>query len=92
VCTFSFYRFVVNIPFSAQFGTENYNLVWAGRVGFAKVAIQARVPIIPVFTQNIREAFRTVQLGSSFFRRIYDKYKFPLMAVSSTLVIYWEEL
>ena len=45
------------------------------------MATQARVPIIPVFTQNIREAFRTVQLGRNFFRRIYDKYKFPLMAI-----------
>ena len=33
-------------------------------MGFAKIAIEAQVPIIPVFTQNVREAFRTV----SFFR------------------------
>lgn len=45
------------------------------------MAVQARVPVIPVFTQNIREAFRTVQLGRSFFRKIYDKYKFPMMAI-----------
>lgn len=66
---------------AAQFGTEHYNLVWESRVGFAKVAKQANVPIIPVFTQNIREAFRTVQLGRSFFRWIYDKYRFPLMQI-----------
>lgn len=66
---------------TAQFSTHHYNLIWAGRVGFAKVAMQANVPIIPVFTQNIREAFRTLQLGRNFFQRIYDKYKIPLMAI-----------
>ncbi|XP_017461832.1 PREDICTED: transmembrane protein 68-like, partial [Rhagoletis zephyria] len=65
----------------AQFGTEYYELVWSGRVGFAKVAKQAQVPIIPIFTQNIREAFRTVQLGQGFFRWLYDKYRLPLAAI-----------
>lgn len=65
----------------AQFGNHYYNLIWAGRVGFAKVAKQAKVPIIPVFTQNIREAFRTVQIFPNFFRYIYDTYKIPLMVV-----------
>lgn len=65
----------------AQFGNHNYNLIWAGRVGFAKVAKQANVPIIPVFTQNIREAFRTVQIFPNFFRKIYDSYKLPLMLI-----------
>lgn len=66
---------------AAQFGTEYYELVWSGRVGFAKVAKQAQVPIIPIFTQNIREAFRTVQLGQGFFRWLYDKYRLPLAAI-----------
>ncbi|KPM03941.1 transmembrane protein 68-like protein 1 [Sarcoptes scabiei] len=65
----------------AQFGNHYYNLIWSGRVGFAKVAKQAKVPIIPVFTQNIREAFRTVQILPNFFRKIYDTYKIPLMAI-----------
>ncbi|OTF73283.1 hypothetical protein BLA29_012307, partial [Euroglyphus maynei] len=64
-----------------QFGNHNYNLIWSGRVGFAKVAKQANVPIIPVFTQNIREAFRTVQIFPNFFRKIYDLYKLPLMLI-----------
>ena len=34
----------------------------SSRVGFAKIAIEAKVPIIPVFTKNVREAFRTVSL------------------------------
>ncbi len=39
------------------------------------------MPIIPIFTQNIREAFRTVQLGQGFFRWLYDKYRLPLAAI-----------
>lgn len=65
----------------AQFGDENYQLMWGKRVGFAKVAIEAKVPIIPFYTQNIREAFRTVSTGKSFFRKLYDKVKFPVLPI-----------
>lgn len=47
----------------AQFGDERYRLLWKKRLGFAKAAIEARVPVVPVFTQNIREAFRSVAFG-----------------------------
>lgn len=50
----------------AQFGDEYYRLMWGKRIGFAKVAIAAKVPIIPFYTQNIREAFRTVSTGLLF--------------------------
>ena len=65
----------------AQFGTPSYDLVWGSRVGFAKVALQSNVPVIPVFTQNVREAFRTVQFGKRFFKFIYDRYRLPLMFI-----------
>ena len=38
-----------------MFGDANYPVLWQSRVGFAKVAINANKPIIPVFTENIRE-------------------------------------
>ena len=65
----------------AQFGTASYDLVWGSRVGFAKVALQANVPVIPVFTQNVREAFRTFQIGKPIFRFIYDRFRIPLMVI-----------
>ncbi|XP_007443769.1 transmembrane protein 68-like, partial [Python bivittatus] len=43
-----------------NFSDENYNLEWGTRTGFAQVALKSKVPIIPMFTQNIREAYRTV--------------------------------
>ena len=41
--------------FESLFGDSNYPVLWGQRAGFAKVAIQANKPIIPVFTENIRE-------------------------------------
>lgn len=36
--------------FEAQFGNNYYELLWRKRIGFAKVAIEAKAPIIPMFT------------------------------------------
>ena len=60
------------------FSDERYHLIWNQRIGFARVAINAQVPIIPVFTQNIREAFRSVRIFQSFFRRIYERFRLPV--------------
>jgi len=46
--------------YEAQFSDSYYKIEWKSRVGFAKIAIDAKVPVIPIFTQNLREAFRTV--------------------------------
>lgn len=63
----------------ALFSDENYKMIWNGRKGFAKVAIEAKVPIYPVFTQNVREAMRAVKTGRSFLRRLYEWSKLPLV-------------
>jgi len=65
----------------AQFGDNRYQLIWGSRIGFAKVALEAKVPIIPVFTVNLREAFRSLGLGQSFFRTIYDRTRLPLVPI-----------
>ncbi|XP_042320604.1 transmembrane protein 68-like [Sceloporus undulatus] len=41
-----------------NYGDHTYKLVWGKRKGFAQVAIDAKVPIIPIFTQNLREGYR----------------------------------
>ncbi|KAB0791702.1 hypothetical protein PPYR_12883 [Photinus pyralis] len=66
--------------YESQFSHE-YNLLWKNRVGFAKVAINAKVPIIPVFTENVREAYRTLRTGRSFFEKIYNATKFPFTPI-----------
>ncbi|PRD27500.1 UNVERIFIED_CONTAM: Transmembrane protein 68 [Trichonephila clavipes] len=65
----------------AQFGDEEYRLIWGKRIGFAKVALEAQVPIIPVFTQNLREAFRSVKTGSHWLRKIYEKTRLPVVPI-----------
>uniref|UniRef100_A0A6J0VDA1 DGAT1/2-independent enzyme synthesizing storage lipids-like n=1 Tax=Pogona vitticeps TaxID=103695 RepID=A0A6J0VDA1_9SAUR len=42
----------------AVFSDQHYRLLWGKRTGFAQVALEAKVPIIPMFTQNIQEVFR----------------------------------
>ncbi|XP_042110163.1 monoacylglycerol/Diacylglycerol O-acyltransferase isoform X2 [Ovis aries] len=60
----------------ALMSDETYNIVWGNRKGFAQVAIDAKVPIIPMFTQNIREGFRSLG-GTRLFRWLYEKFRYP---------------
>ncbi|KAK0069383.1 transmembrane protein 68 [Biomphalaria pfeifferi] len=63
------------------FGDENYSIIWNKRCGFAKVAIQANVPIIPMFTVNIREAFRTPGWARAWLRGIYERTRLPIVPI-----------
>lgn len=63
----------------AQFSNEYYELVWNGHLGFARAACLGKAPIIPVFTQNVREAYRTMPFFRGFFRKIFEKTKLPLL-------------
>ncbi|XP_031551526.1 transmembrane protein 68-like [Actinia tenebrosa] len=63
----------------ALFSDEYYGMIWNSRKGFAKVAMAAGVPIYPVFTQNVREAIRSVRTGRGFFRKLYEWTKLPLV-------------
>ncbi|XP_023019813.2 DGAT1/2-independent enzyme synthesizing storage lipids isoform X1 [Leptinotarsa decemlineata] len=66
--------------YEAQF-SHHYNLMWKKRMGFAKVALEAKCPIVPFFTENVRESFRTVSVGRRFFLRIYARFKAPLAPI-----------
>jgi len=61
----------------AMFGDENYHLLWGERIGFAKVALEAKAPIIPIFTKNCREAFRTISFGRNLLLRLYEMIRLP---------------
>ncbi|KPP67392.1 transmembrane protein 68-like [Scleropages formosus] len=62
----------------ALFSDETYPLLWGKRRGFAQVAIDAEAPIIPMFTQNIRESFR--YLGTwKLSRWVYERFRLPLV-------------
>jgi len=61
------------------FGDERYKLMWKNRTGFARVATEAKVPIIPVYTQNLREAFVAVKFCSCIFRSLYEWTRLPFV-------------
>ncbi|GAB1602437.1 transmembrane protein 68-like [Argonauta hians] len=65
----------------ALFGDETYQMMWSKRVGFAKVALKANVPVIPMFTQNIRETFRTPSWSRNILRKLYEKTRWPLLPI-----------
>ncbi|KAH1178416.1 hypothetical protein KIL84_012118 [Mauremys mutica] len=58
------------------FSDENYGILWGNRKGFAQVAIDAKVPIIPLFTQNIREVCRTFGI-TWFIRWLNERFQLP---------------
>jgi len=61
--------------------SRTYNMLWRQRYWFVKIALQTRVPIIPMFTENCREAFRTPRLGRRFLRRLYEYTRLPLVPI-----------
>jgi len=61
--------------------TEGYYTLWNGRVGFAKVALKAEVPIIPVFTQNIQQAYMSMKSGGFLWRQIFERIKMPIIPI-----------
>ncbi|XP_067215464.1 DGAT1/2-independent enzyme synthesizing storage lipids isoform X2 [Linepithema humile] len=67
--------------YEAQFGNSYYKLMWKKRMGFAKVALDAKVSIIPIFTKNIREAFRTISWGRRIWLKIYSWTKVPFVPI-----------
>uniref|UniRef100_A0A1Y9H2A0 Phospholipid/glycerol acyltransferase domain-containing protein n=1 Tax=Anopheles dirus TaxID=7168 RepID=A0A1Y9H2A0_9DIPT len=67
--------------YEAQFGDSAYEVLWKGRTGFARVALEAQVPIIPMFTVNIRECFRTVSFAKWIFVRLYGVLKIPVLPI-----------
>ncbi|VDL61346.1 unnamed protein product [Hymenolepis diminuta] len=62
----------------AIFSDEYYSLLWGKRRGFARIAIKAKRPIYPVFTENIREGVRVVQYGKHWLRRLYELTRLPI--------------
>uniref|UniRef100_A0AC35U6Q7 PlsC domain-containing protein n=1 Tax=Rhabditophanes sp. KR3021 TaxID=114890 RepID=A0AC35U6Q7_9BILA len=57
---------------------KTYEIMWAKRLGFAKVIEGSKCPVIPMFTENCREAFRTPRFARTLLRGIYEKTRLPI--------------
>ena len=54
--------------------------MWKNRIGFAAIAVEGgNVPIIPVFTENIREVFVNLQCSLGFFNWFFKWTKAPMV-------------
>lgn len=60
---------------------SRYNVMWSKRLGFAKVIVGSKAPVIPMFTENCRDAFRTPRWGRKMFRWLYEKTRLPLCPI-----------
>jgi len=60
---------------------NNYKVVWGKRNGFAKLAIEAGVPIIPGFTENVEGLYKSPLAGHPFFQNLYEKTRLPLVPI-----------
>ncbi len=61
--------------------SNHYKLLWGNRQGFARVAIEARVPVIPAFTVNVEETYRAPFADHPFFQKLYESTRLPLVPV-----------
>ncbi|XP_072855032.2 DGAT1/2-independent enzyme synthesizing storage lipids-like [Pogona vitticeps] len=73
----------------ALFSDETYKILWGKRTGFAQLAIDAKVPIIPMFTQNVREGYRT--LGKiKMLEKLYEYVRWPVVLFYGGLPVKWQ--
>ncbi|MBN2800058.1 MAG: acyltransferase family protein [Deltaproteobacteria bacterium] len=60
---------------------RHYQLVWRERRGFAEVALEAGVPLIPVFTENIEEVYRSPGVDARPIQALYERTRWPIVPV-----------
>ena len=67
--------------YESQFSDHNYKVLWKSRVGFAKIALKAEAPVVPMFTRNVREAFRTIRSSVKHLHKIFELTKASFICV-----------
>lgn len=56
-----------------------YRVHWGSRLGFAHVALEANVPLLPVFGENVEELYRAPWSGSPPVQWLYRRTGIPIM-------------
>ena len=77
--------------YEAQLGDNMYKLMWRARSGFAQVVKDAggSIPIVPVFTQNIREAYKSFNIGVT---RPFWSWFYDIQEVVVYLIMFYDEI
>jgi len=58
--------------------SKDYGIIWEDRAGFAKCAVEAQVPILPMFTSNVRQVFDFPdRMKGNTLRRLYEYTRLP---------------
>jgi 1-acyl-sn-glycerol-3-phosphate acyltransferase len=63
---------------SLKLSRERYELKWKARAGFAKVAMSARVPIIPIVGFGIDEAYTVLAREHWLGRRLFGNQRYDM--------------
>lgn len=60
---------------------ERHKLQWRKRAGFARVALRARVPIVPVAACGVDDIYRVVAREPGFGKWVFgdERYNFPIV-------------
>lgn len=58
-----------------------YRVTWGQRRGFARLALAASVPVLPVFGENVEELYRAPLAGSAPLNALYERTRLPLVPV-----------
>ena len=61
--------------------SNNYKLIWRSRTGFAKLAIETGVKIIPGFTRNVEELYRAPFVEHPLIQSLYEKTRWPIVPI-----------
>nr|XP_028594371.1 transmembrane protein 68-like [Podarcis muralis] len=64
----------------------DYNIMWGNSTGFARVALEAKVPVIPMFTQNVCETYRNIG-KSRLTRWLYEKTRLLYLPIYGGLPV-----
>ena len=57
----------------------HYRVHWRNRLGFARLALRAGVPLVPVFGENVEELYRAPGIHTRPFQDFYERMRWPLV-------------
>jgi 1-acyl-sn-glycerol-3-phosphate acyltransferase len=58
-----------------------YRVHWGQRLGFARLALRAQVPLVPVFGENVEELYRAPGVHARPIQALYERTRLPLVPI-----------